>query len=182
MNWRLIGFGGAFVAFFAVNIFISAFIVQEFLFTTVPGGIAAWYIWKFCMGKETAELETLLNPPEETWPVSLPVAWGTIRDVLDTSKVHTGAGGTSGWRVQREDDSRGLILAQLTFNEQVGGLNGQVHPRTVEVQALLRPEGSSTVVKTNYRVFSPMNFDRVRTIVSDTQNELTEAAQRNKES
>lgn len=182
MNWRLIGLGGAVLGFLAVNIFISAFIVQGFLETTIPGGIAAWFIWKYCSDKEIGELEKLLNPPEEIWPVSLPIAWGSIRDVLDTSKVHTGTGGTTGWRVQKEDDSRGLILAQLTFNEQVGGLNGQVVPRTVEIQAQLSPDGGKTKVETNYRVFSPMNFDRVRTIVTETQKELTAAAQRNKES
>ncbi|HIN67468.1 MAG TPA: hypothetical protein EYM95_22735 [Candidatus Obscuribacterales bacterium] len=181
MNWRLAGLGGGFLAFFAVNIFISAFIVQGFVETFVPGAIAAWFTWKWCTDKEKAELMKLLNPPEETWQVPLPVAWGTIRDVLDTSKVHTGTGGTSGWRVQKEDDSRGIIQAQLSFSEQVGGItNAQVLPRTVEIQAFLKADGGTTKVETHYQVFSPMNFEKVRMIVTETQKELSAAAERNK--
>lgn len=181
MNWRLLGLGGAVLAFFAVNIFVSAFIVQGFLETTVPGAIAAFFAWKWCTKNEEKQLLTLLNPPEETWDVPLPVAWGTIRDVLDTSKVHTGTGGTHGWRVEKEDDSRGIIQAQLSFNEQVGGMtNVQVLPRTVQIQAFLKADGGSTKVETHYAVFSPMNYERVKTIVTETQKELSAAAARNK--
>lgn len=182
MNWRLLGLGGAILAFLVVNIFISAFIIQGFLETTVPGAIAAWFAWKWCIDKEKGDLEKLVNPPEEIWPVPFPVAWGTVKDVLGTSKVHTGTGGTSGWRVEKEDDSRGIIQAQLTFNEQLGGVtNIQIVPRTVEIQAILTAVGGTTKVQTAYRIFSPMNFERVRTIVAETQKELTEAAHRNKE-
>ena len=183
MNWRLVGIGGGFLAFCAVNIFISAFIAQGFLITFVPGCFAFWWIWKKCTDKEKQELDTIMNPPEETWPVPLPVAWGTIKDVLDSAKVHTRHAGTSGWRVQKEDDSRGLITAQLNFTEQVGGLtNAQMLPRTVEISAILKPDGSNTKVETHYQVFSPMNFNRVREIVSYTQKNLREAANKSKES
>lgn len=182
MQWRLLGLGGAIVAFIVVNVFISAFIIQGFLETTVPGAIAAWFAWKWCTDKEKLELEKLVNPPEEIWPVSFPVAWGTVKDVLATSKVHTGTGGTSGWRIEKEDDSRGIIQAQLTFNEQLGGLTAvQVAPRTVEIQAILTAVGGTTKVQTAYRIFSPMNFERVKTIVAETQKELTKAANSNKE-
>ena len=71
MNWRLLGLGGAVLAFFAVNIFVSAFIVQGFLETTVPGAIAAFFAWKWCTKNEEKQLLTLLNPPEETWDGSV---------------------------------------------------------------------------------------------------------------
>lgn len=183
MNWRLVGIGGGFLAFCVVNIFVSAFIGPGFLLTFVPGLVAAWWVWKVCTDKEKAELDTLMNPPEETWPVPLPVAWGTVKDVLDSAKVHTRHAGTSGWHVQKEDDSRGLIKAQLNFTEQVGGLtNAQMLPRTVEISVILKPDGSSTKVETHYQVFSPMNFNRVREIVSDTQKDLRQAASAGKES
>ena len=179
MNWRLIGLVGSVGAFFVVAIFISQLIASGFLETVVPGVIAGYFVFQYCIDREMKELKETLNPPEETWPVPLPIAWGTIKDVLDTAKVTTGTSGTCGWKVQKEDDSRGLIIALLQWNEQVGGMSGQILVRTVELTANLTPEGSSTKVKTEYKVFSPMNFNAVRQVVMQTQSQLTADAARN---
>ncbi len=183
MNWRLIGIGGGFLAFCVVNILFSAFVGPGFLITFVPCCVAAWWIWKKCTDKEKTEINQSMNPPAETWPVPLPVAWGTVKDVLESSKVHTRHAGTSIWKVLKEDDSRGIIQAQMSFTEQVGGLtNAQVLPRTVEVSIFLKPDGSKTIVETHYQIFSPMNSQRVKEIVDDIQADLRNAANKSGES
>jgi len=183
MNWRLIGIVGGLLAFVVVNVFVSAFVGQGFLLTFVPGCVAAWFIWKKCTEKEKTEINQSLNPPPETWPVPIPVAWGTVKDVLESSKVHTRHAGTSIWKVLKEDDSRGIIQAQMSFTEQVGGLtNAQTLPRTVEVSIFLKPDGSKTIVETHYQIFSPMNSLRVKEIVDDLQKDLLSAANKSGES
>lgn len=182
MNWRLIGLVGGFIAFVAVNVFFGAFVGSSFLISFVPGCIAAWFIWKKCTEKEVTEINQSLNPPTETWPVPIPVAWGTVKDVLESSKIHTRHAGTSIWKVLKEDDSRGIIQAQMSFTEQVGGMtNAQTLPRTVEVSIFLKPDGANTIVETHYQIFSPMNSQRVKEIVDDLQKDLLSAANKGKE-
>lgn len=180
MNYRLAGIGAAIGAFFVAGIFTDQLIFHG-PGTALVGGVAAWFTWKYFIKKEQEDLTKLLNPPAETWAMPLPVAWGTIRDVLDGAKVSTGVSGTSGWRIDKEDDSRGIISAQLNFSEHVGGpTTGQVLPRTVSVSAQLTPEGSSTKIQFTYNVFSPMNYETVKKIVSDTHSAFGNTAQINK--
>lgn len=167
--YKLMGMGLAAVAFIATAILFDQLIARGFLETCVPGAIAAYFTYNYFAKKDAEELMKILNPPVEVWPVPFPVAWGCIKDVLDTATIATGVGGASTWRIQREDDSRGLITAQLNFSEHVGGpTTGQVHPRTVGANATLTAEGGSTRVLIQYQVFSPMGEGTVKKIVQDT--------------
>ena len=166
--YRLIGIGAAIVAFLATAILVDQLIARGFLETCVPGGIAAYFTYQYFAKKDNEELQKLLNPPAEVWAMSLPVAWGTIRDVLDSCKVQTGVSGQSGWRVTKEDDSRGIIGAEINFSQYLGGAQGQVVPRNVGVTAILTPEGSSTKVHLTYSCFSPMGAGTVKEIVAQT--------------
>ncbi len=173
--------GAAVVAGLAVAIFISQCIASGFIETVGPGVIAGYLVWKHFAKKADAQLLELLNPPAEVWPVPLPIAWGCIRDVLDSASIATGTGGSSNWRVQKEDDSRGLIIAQLNFSELLGGAtNATVHPRTVKVEATLTPEGSSTKVLLQYQVFSPMGEGTVSKIVAETHQAFKNVMEANK--
>ena len=180
MNNRLAGLLAAIGAFFGAAIFTDQLIYHGPA-TALVGAVAAWFAWQHFSKKEQADLTKILNPPPETWAVPLPVAWGTIKDVLDGSKISTGVSGTNSWRIDKEDDSRGIISAQLNFSEHVGGpTTGQVMPRTVSVLAQLTPEGSNTKVQFTYNVFSPMNANAVKQIVSDTHSAFNKTAQINK--
>lgn len=167
--YRLMGMGLAVVAFLATAIFVDQLIARGFLETCIPGGIAAYFTYKYFAKKDDEELQKVMHPPAEVWPMSLPVAWGTIRDVLDSCKVQTGTSGQSGWRVTKEDDSRGIISAEINFSQMLGaGANSQVVPRTIGVTAILTPEGSSTKVELTYNCFSPMGAGTVKQMIADT--------------
>lgn len=177
--YRLIGIGAAIVAFLATAIFVDQLIARGFLETCVPGGIAAYFTYKYFAKKDNEELQRLLNPPAEVWPMPLPVAWGTIRDVLDSCKIQSGVSGQSNWRVAKEDDSRGIIAAEINFSQYLGGAQGQVVPRNIGVTALLTPEGSSTKVQLNYTCFSPMGAGFVKQVLADTHAAFTTAMNAN---
>ncbi len=179
--YKLIGMVGGVAAGLAVAIFVSQCIASGFLETVVPGGIVGYLVWSHFAKKADAQLQELLHPPDEVWPVPLPIAWGCIKDVLDNASIATGTGGTSNWRIKKEDDSRGIIRSQLNFSEMLGGpTTGQVHPRTVEVEAILTPEGSSTKVHLQYDVFSPMGEGTVSKIVAQTHQAFKNVMEANK--
>lgn len=163
--YKLLGMVLAAIAFIATAIFMDQLIARGFLETCIPGAIAAGLTYSYFAKKDAEELAKVLNPPADIWPVPFPVAWGCIRDVLDTATISTGVGGSSTWRIQREDDSRGLITAQINFNENLGG---QVYPRSIGANATLTAEGSSTKVAIQYQVFSPMGETTVKKIVEET--------------
>lgn len=85
MTWREKGLVGAVVAFVAVN-FLSALFITGFLENIIPGALAAWAVWALCLTKEKEELKKVFNPAPETWALTMPYAWGTVKDVLETSK------------------------------------------------------------------------------------------------
>lgn len=95
--------------------------------------------------------------------------------------VVTGAGGSSKWHVQKEDDSRGIIAAQLNFNQMLGSAtNPQIVPRTIICNAQFTPEGSSTKVDITYQAVSPMGPGQVKHIIDETQKAFTASMNANK--
>ena len=167
---RALGLLAAIAAFFVALGLIGNFITSGFFPCMIGASAAAWGTWKWFLKKEQEQLNNLLNPPAQVWNMPLPIAWGTIHDVLNAAKMQTGMGGVSSWRIEQADDSRGLIAAVLNYSEHVGGpTSGQVMPRTVHVSLALVPEGANTKVQANYQVFSAMNYDSVRKVVTDTQ-------------
>jgi len=180
--YTVVGMGAAVAAFFAAAMFMGAFVAQGFVETIVPGLFAGYFAFQYFKKKDDEELLQLLNPPAETWAVSLPVAWGCIKDVLDTASIATGVGGATSWRIQKEDDSRGLIQAQLNFQEQVGGpATGVVHPRSITLTAQVTPDTAGTRVEIHYQVFSPMGAGTVKQIIHSTQESIRRSLQAYKE-
>lgn len=184
--WQSVGIAAAFVAFFAVAFFVNAFIARGFLETCIPGGIAAYFTWKYFDKKDTAELQKLMNPPEEIWPVPLPVAWGSVKDVLATSGVDTRESGRQNWQLQREDQSRGIIQAQLNFSEGLAGPHGQkqMAPRSIGLTVVLAPDpagSSGTRVKFTYQVFSQLSILSVKKIIDETNKQFPKTMIGNKE-
>ncbi|MBU6454384.1 MAG: hypothetical protein KGS72_21630 [Cyanobacteria bacterium REEB67] len=142
---------------------------------------AAFFTWKHFNDKDKAELAGLLNPPEETWPVALPVAWGCICDVLRGTGIETGASGRANWQIQKEDEARGFIQAKLTFNQSLGaGANTKVVSREIHLTAQLMPEGDNTKVKCTYEIFSPMGTGMVRELIRKAQIEFRSYVEANK--
>jgi hypothetical protein len=134
---------------------------------------AGFFTWKHFNDKDKAELATLLNPPEEIWPVSLPIAWGCISDVLRGTGVETGVSGRANWRIEKEDEARGFIQAKLAFNQSLGaGVNTKIVSREIHLIAQLSPEGDNTKVKCTYEIFSPMGTGIVRDLVRKAQIEF----------
>jgi hypothetical protein len=139
----------------------------------IMAGAAGFFTWKHFNDKDKTELATLLDPPEETWPVSLPIAWGCICDVLNGTGVETGVSGRAKWRIEKEDEARGFIQAKLTFNQSLGaGVNTKIVSREIHLTAQLTPVGDQTKVKCNYEIFSPMGTGIVRELVKKAQIEF----------
>lgn len=175
------GIVAAVVAFLVVGIAYDQ-LIEHGGTSFFAGLVGAFFAWQYCQKKENEELQKILNPAPEVWPVSLPIAWGSIRDVLDSAMVVTGSGGSSRWRLQKEDDSRGLISAQLSFNQMLGSATSpQMVPRTVVCNVTLTPQGSSTKVDVTYQAISPMGAGVVKRIIDDTQKAFTASMNANRE-
>jgi hypothetical protein len=178
--YTVTGMVAAVVAFFVVGVAYDQ-LVEHSGTSFVAGAIAAYFAYQYFKKKDDQELEKLLHPPAEVWPVPLPIAWGSIRDVLDSAMVVTGSGGSSKWRVQKEDDSRGIMSAQLNFNQMLGGAtSAQVVPRTIVCDVQFTAQGSATKVDITYQAVSPMGAGVVKQIIDETQKAFTASMNANK--
>lgn len=177
--YQMMGIGAAIVAFLATAIFVDQLIARGFLETCIPGGIAAFFAYQYFAKKDQEEMQKLLNPPPEVWNMPLPVAWGTIKDVLDASRIQSGVSGQAGWRITKEDDSRGIICAEVSFSQYLGGAEGKVVPRSIGVTAILKPEGAATKVELSYNCFSPMGAGAVKQMITQAHAAFMQAKDAN---
>lgn len=137
------------------------------------GLAAGGFTFKFFYDLDKKDLARILDPPEEVWPVTYPIAWGCITDVLKGSGVDTGVSGRSVWNIVQEDDSRGFIQAKLAFNQMLGvGQTKQIVPREIHLNIKLTAEGTSTRVKCSYEVLSPMGAGMVKELVRKAQSDF----------
>ena len=103
-----------------------------------------------------------------------------MKDVLQSSTV-VGNGSSAAWHIQQEDDSRGIIAAQVNFSQQLGaGSQAENYPRSISCNVQLSAEGSKTRVKTSYQIVSPMGQAQVLRVIETTQLRLRELMCMNK--
>ena len=157
--WITIGYAAAFVVFWAVAFFVSAFSFwgRGFLETCIPGAAAAYFTYKYFEKKDKDVMAKLLTPPDQVWPVPLPIAWGTVKDVLCSTGVETRESGRQNWKMLQEDKSRGLLRGQLDFAEGVAGQGGEkaMAPRSIGLTVILSPDpagSEGTKVKMSYQI------------------------------
>ncbi|MBA4026682.1 MAG: hypothetical protein C0473_00420 [Cyanobacteria bacterium DS3.002] len=142
---------------------------------------AGGFTFKYFYDLDQKGLAQLLSPPVEVWPVSYPIAWGCICDVLRRSGIDTGTSGRSVWTIMQEDDSRGFIQAKLAFNEMQGvGQRSQIVPREIHLSVQLAAEGSATRVKFLYEILSPMGAGMVRKLIAKNQEDFRAHVEVNK--
>ncbi|MBX9772598.1 MAG: hypothetical protein K2X29_14570 [Candidatus Obscuribacterales bacterium] len=161
---KIIGLPLAIFAFVAIASFGSYLVGHgAALFVGLAVGIGIWYFFHQIDAKR---LWALLRPTPAIWQVPMPVAWGILRDVFDGSIVRTKDGAIAAWALKREDKSRGLLCAMLNILEHGGcGPNTSIEPRTIAVNAELKPHGSTTGVSLNFEIFSPTGTDLVEDII-----------------
>lgn len=134
---------------------------------------AGGFTFKYFYDLDQKSLTNLINPPDEVWQVSYPIAWGCICDVLRRSGIDTGTSGRSVWTIIQEDDSRGFIQAKLAFNEMQGvGQRSQIVPREIHLTVQLTAEDSATRVKFQYQILSPMGAGMVRKLIAKNQEDF----------
>lgn len=171
MNTTFTGWFAAAGAFLAVLFLGSGFLGP--LFGVLGAVGAGYYTWKHFDDKYKSELNALLNPPAELWALPMPEAWTCLKDVLASAHVESGMNGISNWRIQQEDNTRGIIQAQLNFQQMLGSTTQSVIvPRSVTMNAQLSPEGDGTKVEIHYLIFSPSGTGLVESVVKTTQAEM----------
>jgi hypothetical protein len=69
----LIGIAAAIFAFLVVGTIWSNLIEQSM--SGIVAMAAAGFVFKYFWDKDKKELAALLNPPDQVWPVSYPIAW-----------------------------------------------------------------------------------------------------------
>jgi hypothetical protein len=125
--------------------------------------------------KYTTQLNALLNPPSELWAMSMPRAWTCIKDVLATAKVESGTSGVSNWRITQEDNTIGVMQAQINFKQALGTASQQtIVSRNVTMHAQLTPEGEGTRVDLHYEIMSPSGTGLVESVIKKTQELMTQ--------
>lgn len=131
--------------------------------------VAAYFAWKHFDDKYKAELAALVNPPSELWPVSMPTAWSCIKDVLSTAHMQTGVSGISNWRIIQEDNTKGIIQAQMSFQQALGSpTQPSIVSRSIMLSAQLYPEGDGTRVELRFEILSPMGTGMVEQMIKTT--------------
>lgn len=156
--------------------FLVLFIGSGFLGNSaglIAACVAAYFARKYFDDKYKAELNVLLNPPSELWMVPMPTAWSCIKDVLMTAHMQTGVSGTSNWRIVHEDNTKGIIQAQMTFQQALGSPSQpNIVVRSIMLTAQLYPEGDGTRVESKYEILSPMGTGMVEQMIRTTQASL----------
>ena len=137
----------------------------------LAGAVAAWRIWWHCHQLDQERFEKILNPPAEIWAVSLPAAWGILKDVFDSSTVNLGRSGLTPWRLEKDDPTRGIMTARLNFDEVIGQ-ERSVYKRTIVANATLVAAGVKTCVQLKYEVFSPMGTRLIENVIATTNQEF----------
>jgi len=139
---------------------------------------AGVYVYKHFEGKHKTELDALQNPPSQVWPMSMPDAWTCMLDVLKTARVESGVSGVSSWTLKQEDNTRGIIQAQINFQQSLGSpTQPQIVSRVVTLNAQLTPEESNTRVDIKYEIFSPQGTGLVESVMKKTQELMTQRVQ-----
>ncbi len=142
---------------------------------------AGGFTFKYFYDLDQKSLTSLIDPPEQVWQVSYPIAWGCICDVLRRSGIDTGTSGRSVWTIVQEDDSRGLIQAKLAFSEMQGvGQRSQIVPREIHLNVQLTAAESATKVKFQYQILSPMGAGMVRKLIAKNQEDFRAHVEVNK--
>lgn len=131
----------------------------------IAGALGAWRIWWHCHQLDKQQFEKMLNPPAEIWEITLPLAWGVIKDVFDCSTVNLDRSGLVSWRLEKEDQARGFMVGNLSFDEVIGH-ERNVYRRTIIATATLAPDGENTCVQLKYEVFSPMGTRMVEGVIA----------------
>jgi hypothetical protein len=158
-------------AFFGVLILASAFLGPGLAF--VAAVFAGIYPYKHFEDKYKVELAALQNPPPEVWSLSLPNAWTCMKDTLALAHVESGVSGVSNWHILQEDTTRGSIQAELNFQQSLGSPNQpSIFKRTVQLNAILTPEGDNTRVEIHYSIFSPNGTGLVENVMKVTQAQM----------
>ena len=172
-----------------VALSVLAFLIAGALWYQIFGmalsfwvGLAAGgFTFKYFWDKDKAELQRILNPPDEVWTVPLPIAWGCICDVLRRSGVETGTSGRSAWTIMQEDESRGIIQAKLVFSQALGvGQNMKTVPREIYLTALLTAEAEATKVHFEYQILSPDGAGMVRELITKNQSDFKQYVELNR--
>lgn len=137
-----------------LSFLVTANLVSNFLGAGIPlmiGLAAGWLTWRYFKALDERRLADLLNPPAQLWPLTMPSAWGVIKDAFDGPIIMCGPGGLVPWRILKEDRSRGLIIACLNFRELVQPTEGQSDPSgIISVTAQLTPQADGTLVALTY--------------------------------
>ncbi|MFA6556648.1 MAG: hypothetical protein WCT03_09485 [Candidatus Obscuribacterales bacterium] len=143
------------------------------LFGVLGAGLAGYYTYKYFDDKYQVQLNAMLNPPVEYWPLRMEEAWLCLEEVLDTCTMQTGVSGVSHWRVTSKDNNRGILKAQIDFKQALGSpADPKIFPRTVIMDAELTPEEDSTKVEIKYNIHSPSGNGMVTDLIKTTQGSL----------
>lgn len=133
---------------------VSANLTSRVIGSGIPlliGFCCGWLTWRVFKTLDDRRLSELLNPPAQLWPLTMPQAWGIVRDAFDGPIIMCGPGGLIPWRVLKEDRSRGLIVASLNFRELVPGSEvPESDVGVISVTAQLTPEPEGTMVAFTY--------------------------------
>lgn len=115
------------------------------------GLCCGWLTWRLFKYLDERRLSEVLNPPAQLWPLTMPHAWGVVREAFDGPIIMCGPGGLIPWRVLKEDRSRGLIVASLNFRELVPGSDvPQSDAGIISVTVQLTPQAEGTLVALTY--------------------------------
>lgn len=164
------GYVMAVVAFFVVGGLVGA---VAFPLSLPAACAAAFFTWKYFNDKYKKDLDALLNPPAEVWPISMPAAWTALKDVLSVARVETGISGNSNWHITQEDNTRGIIQAQLKFNQALpNSAQPAIVPRAITMSAQLTPEGDGTRAEIHYEIFSPSGTGMVESVIQVTKSSI----------
>lgn len=114
--WKSVGKVAGFLVGFLVVLVVNYYISPQLAF---PAGlIAGFVVYYQCTVREKNAMKTLCNPPEEIWPIPLPYAWGTVKEVLNREGYESADIGRRTWENIKEDDSRAILTADLRFTEK----------------------------------------------------------------
>jgi len=143
----LVGLPLGFLSFLIATRLSSGFLGAGLpLVIGIVAGFVTWYVFK---AMDKRRLQKLLNPPDVIWPVDRAIAWAILKDAFDGPLILAGQGTLVPWRINKEDRSRGLLIASLDLRELLQR-DRAVEEGSLTVNARVKDDGDQTAVSLTY--------------------------------
>ncbi len=137
----------------------------------VVGAVALAVTYAMQRKKVRAYLSAIENPPEIKSPLSVKDALRNVRGVLKNKTF-----ASQKWEI-KEDNPNGMIMAVLSFDEDLGPLSAAAKRQMILTVSAISEDDATTTVRVLYNVYATFGRITSDAILKETTNSIKEVVE-----